>query len=83
MRKCRIYNAAAIASRRRSPVVTAEPAVQHIGDYYARYAPCIEMLANDDDNGPDSGVFSRLHRERRKPLPITSQSASPRSSSSV
>lgn len=29
-----------------------------------RYAPCVETLANDDDNGPDSGVSSRLRRTK-------------------
>jgi hypothetical protein len=27
----------------------------------ARYAPCVEALANGDDNGPDSGVSSSSH----------------------
>lgn len=77
MHKRRIYNAAAIAL---SPVVTAEPAVQHIGDYYARYTTARVMhlvskfaFANDDDNGADSGASSRSLQS--KLLPITSQTA--------
>lgn len=30
----------------------------------ARYTPCVEALANDDDNGPDSGVSSGSHRTK-------------------
>jgi len=30
----------------------------------ARYAPCVEALANNDDNGPDSDVSSRSRRTK-------------------
>jgi len=80
MRKSRIYNAAAIAL---SPVVIAGPAVQHIGDYYARYTMCVMHLvskfafANDDGNGADSGAFTSSRSLRSKLLQIMPRSTSP------